>query len=200
LSDSFYIVNLQSQLLAAVQLKDESLVDTLQAELIKHEQMGRPLSAPDDTDSDSRKRPSSAPLAGDGPAGGTKKRKIDAAAAGPEVIEDLSWTVCKQKKTRKLDGAVAATVPAAAAADEVSWTVCCCDGATFSVALPDHARVAEAKRAIGVQRDVSRFAMELFVEGEEEPLDDERRLSVADKVPLFMLLKEEGPSVLDATR
>jgi hypothetical protein len=47
--------------------------------------------------------------------------------------------------------------------------------------------VAEAKRAIGVQRDVSRFAMELFVEGEEEPLDDERRLSVADKVPLFML-------------
>jgi hypothetical protein len=32
--------------------------------------------------------------------------------------------------------------------------------------------------------------MELFVEGEEEPLDDERRLSAADKVPLFMLPKE----------
>jgi len=40
-----------------------------------------------------------------------------------------------------------------------------------------------------VLRDVSRFAMELFVEGEEEPLDDERRLSAADKVPLFMLPK-----------
>jgi Leucine-rich repeat (LRR) protein len=50
--------------------------------------------------------------------------------------------------------------------------------------------VAEAKRAIGVQRDVSRFAMELFVEGEEEPLDDEKRLSSAEKVPLFMLPKE----------
>jgi Leucine-rich repeat (LRR) protein len=49
--------------------------------------------------------------------------------------------------------------------------------------------VAEAKRAIGVLRDVSRFTMELFVEGEEEPLDDERRLSAADKVPLFMLPK-----------
>jgi Leucine-rich repeat (LRR) protein len=31
--------------------------------------------------------------------------------------------------------------------------------------------------------------MELFVEGEEEPLDDERRLSAAEKVPLFMLPK-----------
>ena len=31
--------------------------------------------------------------------------------------------------------------------------------------------------------------MELFVKGEEEPLDDERRLSAADKVPLFMLPK-----------
>jgi hypothetical protein len=50
--------------------------------------------------------------------------------------------------------------------------------------------VAEAKRAIGVLRDVSRFAMELFVKGEEEPLDDERRLSAAEKVPLFMLPKE----------
>jgi hypothetical protein len=32
--------------------------------------------------------------------------------------------------------------------------------------------------------------MELFVEGEEEPLDDERRLSAAEKVPLFMLPKD----------
>ena len=92
-------------------------------------------------------------------------------------------------KKRKIDQASPAPAAAAAAADEVSWTVCCCDGATFSVALPDHARVAEAKRAIGVLHDVSRFAMELFVEGEEEPLDDERRLSAADKVPLFMLPK-----------
>jgi hypothetical protein len=95
-------------------------------------------------------------------------------------------------KKRKLDqasAAPAAATIAAAAADEVSWTVCCCDGATFSVALPDHARVAEAKRAISVLRDVSQYAMELFVEGEEEPLDDEKRLSAADKVPLFMLPK-----------
>jgi hypothetical protein len=98
----------------------------------------------------------------------------------------------RSPKERKLDQA--SPVPAAAATtaaeDEVSWTVCCCDGATFSVALSDNARVGEAKRAIGVLRDVSRFAMELFVEGEEEPLDDEKRLSSADKVPLFMLPKE----------
>jgi Leucine-rich repeat (LRR) protein len=37
--------------------------------------------------------------------------------------------------------------------------------------------------------------MELFVEGEEEPLDDERRLSAADKVPLFMLPKEASDRV-----
>jgi hypothetical protein len=108
-------------------------------------------------------------ISSDGPRS-SKKRKIDQASAAP--------------------AAAAAAPAAAAAADEVSWTVCCCDGATVSVALPDHARVGEAKRAIGVLRDVSRFAMELFVEGEEEPLDDEKRLSAADKVPLFMLPKE----------
>jgi Leucine-rich repeat (LRR) protein len=37
--------------------------------------------------------------------------------------------------------------------------------------------------------------MELFVEGEEEPLDDERRLSAADKVPLFMLPKAASDRV-----
>jgi Leucine-rich repeat (LRR) protein len=37
--------------------------------------------------------------------------------------------------------------------------------------------------------------MELFVKGEEEPLDDERRLSAADKVPLFMLPKEASDRV-----
>jgi hypothetical protein len=31
--------------------------------------------------------------------------------------------------------------------------------------------------------------MELFVEGEEEPLDDEKRLISVEKVPLFMLPK-----------
>jgi hypothetical protein len=88
------------------------------------------------------------------------------------------------------DGAAGPSSSAAGGGSAGSWTVCCCDGATFSVALPDHARVAEAKRAIGVLREVSQFAMELFVEGEEEPLDDEKRLSAADKVPLFMLPKE----------
>jgi hypothetical protein len=49
--------------------------------------------------------------------------------------------------------------------------------------------VAEAKRAIGVLREVSRFAMELFVKDREEPLEDEERLRSAEKVPLFMLPK-----------
>ena len=125
-----------------------------------------------------------------------RSRLAGAAAASPaepsDGATDSSSDGPPSPKKRKLDqasAAPAAATIAAAAADEVSWTVCCCDGATFSVALPDHARVAEAKRAIGVLRDVSRFAMELFVEGEEEPLDDERRLSAADKVPLFMLPK-----------
>jgi hypothetical protein len=56
--------------------------------------------------------------------------------------------------------------------------------------LREHAQVAEAKRAIGVLREVSHFTMELFVEGREEPLGDEDRLSSAQKVPLFMLPKE----------
>jgi hypothetical protein len=92
-----------------------------------------------------------------------------------------------KKQKRKLDDAVA---PApAAAVDEVSWRVCCLDGTTFSVALPEDTRVAEAKRAIGVLREVPHYAMELFVEGKEEPLDDEKRLVSAEKVPLFMLPK-----------
>ena len=123
-----------------------------------------------------------------------RSRLAGAAAASPAEPSDgvegstISDSPCSPKK-RKLDQASAA-LAVAAAADEVPWTVCCCDGTTFSVALPDHTRVAEAKRAIGVLRDVSRFAMELFVEGEEEPLDDERLLNSADKVPLFMLPKE----------
>jgi hypothetical protein len=123
-----------------------------------------------------------------------RSRLAGAAAASPAEPSDgaaasITSDGPRSPKKRKIDEANGAPA-AAAAADEVSWTVCCCDGATFSVALPDHARVATAKRAIGVLRDVSRFAMELFVEGEEEPLDDERRLSAADKVPLFMLPKE----------
>jgi hypothetical protein len=93
----------------------------------------------------------------------------------------------QKKKKRKLDEAVA-TAPAAAA-DVVLWTVCCCDGTTFSIELSDHAQVADAKRAIGVLRDVSRFAMELFVKDREEPLEDEERLRSAENVPLFMLPK-----------
>jgi hypothetical protein len=45
------------------------------------------------------------------------------------------------------------------------------------------------KRAIGALREVPHYAMALFVEGEEEPLDDEKRLLLAEKVPLFMLPK-----------
>ena len=117
-----------------------------------------------------------------------------AAAASPAEPSDgaadpSSSDGPRSPKKRKLDQASAAPAAAAAAADEVSWTVCCCDGATFSVALPDHARVAEAKRAIGVLREVSHFAMELFVKDREEPLEDEERLSSAEKVPLFMLPK-----------
>jgi hypothetical protein len=63
------------------------------------------------------------------------------------------------------------------------------DGATFSVAVPEEIRVAEMKRAIGALREVPHYAMELFLEGEEEPLDDEKRLASAEKVPLFMLPK-----------
>jgi hypothetical protein len=113
-------------------------------------------------------------------------------AASPAEPSDGAEDSCSDgsriPKKRKIDKTSDAA--AAVAAEEVSWTVYCCDGATFSVALPDHARVAEAKRAIGVLREVAHFAMELFVEGEEEPLDDETRLSSAEKVPLFMLPKE----------
>ena len=88
-----------------------------------------------------------------------------------------------KKKKRKLDADVAAVA-------DVSWTVCCLDGTTFSVAVPEDTRVAEMKRAIGRQREVAHFSFEVFVKGEEEPLDDERRLLSAKKVPLFMLPKD----------
>jgi hypothetical protein len=118
----------------------------------------------------------------------------------------------KQKKKRQREHAVAPALSTAAGAQAAheapsnmcrrryvsmrffgmpcfSWTVCCLDGATFTVDLPDHATVAEAKRAIGELREVPRYAMELFVKGREEPLEDEERLSSAEQVPLFMLPK-----------
>jgi hypothetical protein len=73
--------------------------------------------------------------------------------------------------------------------EEVSWAVWTAPPSTFSVALREDDRVAEAKCAIAVLREVSQFAMELFVKREEEPLDDERQLISAEKAPLFMLMK-----------
>jgi hypothetical protein len=103
---------------------------------------------------------------------------------GPDEVADNDGGQGGPKK-RKLD---AAPAPAAAAAD-VSWTVCCLDGATFSVVVPEQARVAEIKRAIATLREVPCFTMELFVKDAEDPLDDERRVGLADRVPLFLLTK-----------
>jgi hypothetical protein len=55
--------------------------------------------------------------------------------------------------------------------------------------VPEEIRVSEMKRAIGALREVPHYAMQIFLEGEEEPLDDEKRLMSAEKVPLFMLPK-----------
>jgi hypothetical protein len=90
-----------------------------------------------------------------------------------------------KKRKRKLEAA-----PAPAPIVDVSWTVCCVDGTTFPVEVPENTRLAEVKRAIGTLRGVPHCAFDLFVKGEEEPLDDERRLVSAGKVPLFMLPKQ----------
>ena len=74
--------------------------------------------------------------------------------------------------------------------DNVSWTICCMDGATFSVAVPEDAPVAALKRGIGEVREVPCFTMELFVKDVEEPLDDEKPLRSLDRAPLFLLLKQ----------
>jgi Leucine-rich repeat (LRR) protein len=87
-------------------------------------------------------------------------------------------------KKRKRDD-----VPPAPVADDVSWTICCMDGATFSVEVPEHARVAEIKRAIGAAREVPYFAMELFIKDQEKALDDELRMGPLNRPPLFMLVK-----------
>jgi hypothetical protein len=65
-------------------------------------------------------------------------------------------------------------------------------GTAFSAAVPKGTRVAEMKRAIGALREVAHYAMELLVEGKEEPLDGEKRLVSAEKVPLFMPPKGGG--------
>ena len=122
------------------------------------------------------------------------RARLEEGAAAASPVEGSISGVARSPKKRNLeaDAAPAPPPPAAAAAApaaEVSWRVCCLDGTTFSVAVPEGARVAEMKRAIGALREVPHYAMELFVEGKEEPLDDEKRL-VSAKVPLFMLPKQ----------
>ena len=130
-----------------------------------------------------------------------RARLEGAAAAASPVEEPDGGTAAepasdgaRSPKKRKLEADAAPAPPPAAAAPaaaaEVSWRVCCLDGTTFSVAVPEGSRVAEMKRAIGALREVPHYAMELFVEGKEEPLDDEKRLLSAEKVPLFMLPKQ----------
>jgi hypothetical protein len=63
------------------------------------------------------------------------------------------------------------------------------DGATFSVEVSEHARVAEIKRAIGAAREVPYFAMELFMKDQDQALGDELRMECADRPPLLMLVK-----------
>jgi hypothetical protein len=71
----------------------------------------------------------------------------------------------------------------------VSWAICCMDGATFSVAVAEDAPVVELKHAIGALRQLPCFTMELFVKDVEEPLVDTRPLRSLDRAPLFLLLK-----------
>ena len=108
-------------------------------------------------------------LAGDG--AGSPPAEGDAAEDGPG-----------SSKKRKLESD-SETVAA------ISWTICCMDGATFSVEVPEHARVAEIKRAIGAAREVPYFAMELFIKDQEKALDDELRMAALNRPPLFMLVK-----------
>jgi hypothetical protein len=96
------------------------------------------------------------------------------------VHGDQSVAVALYKK-RKIDQQASPT--------DVSWTVCCMDGTTFSVAMPEHACVSELKRAIGALRELPYFAMELFIKGVEDALSNEKALSTVDRVSLFMLPK-----------
>ena len=121
------------------------------------------------------------------------RARLEEGAAMSSPVAGSASDGARSPKKRKLEAAPAPAAPPAAAAApaaEVSWRVCCLDGTTFSVAVPEGTRVAEMKRAIGALREVAHYAMELFVEGKEEPLDDEKRLVSAEKVPLFMLPKQ----------
>jgi hypothetical protein len=77
-----------------------------------------------------------------------------------------------------------------ASTSEISWTICCLDGATFSVEVPERACVAEIRRAVGAAREVPHFAMELFIKDQENALVDELRMEAANRPPLFMLPKK----------
>ena len=111
---------------------------------------------------------------------------------GPGILMKRAVSIQKKRKLEEGANAAAAgdVIGLPEDDDPVSWRVCCLDGTTFSVAVPEGALVAEMKRAIGALREVPHYAMELFVEGKEEPLDDEKRLLSAEKVPLFMLPKQ----------
>ena len=120
------------------------------------------------------------------------RSRLAGAAASPEKTSEGGAATADGRHSPKkmLEAGTAPAAPAAAVDDdEISWTIYCLDGTTFSVEVPEDARVAEMKRAIGALCEVPHYAMALFVEGEEEPLDDEKRLVSAEKVPLFMLPK-----------
>ena len=91
------------------------------------------------------------------------------------------------KKKRKL-----AVEAGSASVADVTHCVRCPDGVKFSVTVPADAQVGELRRAIGRQRGIPYFAIDLFLGGGEERLADGDRLNAATDtaVPsLFMLLK-----------
>jgi hypothetical protein len=103
----------------------------------------------------------------------TIRSGLSSAASPAEASDGAADDKARSLKKRKIDDQKPALLPSLT---RFSWTVCCMDGATFSVALPEDTPVAEAKCAIGMVRDVPQYARESFVEGQEEPLDDKKRL------------------------
>ena len=103
----------------------------------------------------------------------------------------------KKRKKRELELVDSSPAPADTV---IPWTICCLDGTTFSIAVPEGAPVAELKCAIGLQRKLLRCTMELFVKGVEDALDDEKLLrTLGDRVPLFLLMKQASDRLaLDA--
>jgi hypothetical protein len=79
--------------------------------------------------------------------------------------------------------------PPAPVAMGVSWTICCMDGTTFSVVMPEGAPVAALKRAISVLREVQCFTIAIFVRDVEDALEDATPLCLVDLAPLFLLLR-----------